>query len=346
MKKINKIILLQLYVSLSLTFIFLISSCHKDYIYISNEFGNTSVYNKSKNEVVFYKFIHVAKPPKSFGKSKTIFKKTAVYTYNIETKKLSQIHNFGELPTTKDNWIQGLSFQNDFLAFSIRPVSNWVYHKEYENALSGIFLYDLEKNSIQKIHSKGFNPSLSPDETKILYFTKEAEISLLSEEKISTKESKLVSDSLNHFTTFIWKDDYHVFLREPQELSWKLLDLEKLTIQSEEIDTELINIISLRELENLTSDIPFYDWGIKIDEIVPKSKKARIKDIITAYGNQNYRLAVLEEIKDELSKDEIRKILTEIGMHKENLSSYDRSRYDMSSNLVIEKLNFLLNDME
>ena len=330
---------------LSITF----TGCHKDYIYIADEFGHKNVYNNSKTEVAFYKFMHVAKPPKNFGTSKTIYKKTALYIYNIETEKLTEVYNFNNLPSGRDNWIHGLSYQDNLLAFSIRPISSWKYYKEYQEQFGGLFLYLKDKNQFQKINKNGFNPSISPDETNILYFTKDSENAVLWKNKFNSEKNgiKLISDSLNHYTKFIWTNDNEVYLKEPKDKTWKLMNLSKLSIDNyQNNDIVQTNEIDIKTLKELTKNISYKEWGIDINICVPKSEKARIKDIITGYGSQTYRMAILQEIQNNLTKQEIKDILTEIGMHKENLSSFERQKYDNTSESVIKQLNILSNQKE
>ena len=75
---------------------------------------------------------------------------------------------------------------------------------------------------------------------------------------------------------------------------------------------------------------------------VPKSKKARIRDLITGYGSETYRIAVLQQIEKELSIEETKMILDEIGMYIEDLSSYEKLKYENSSQILISNLKGII----
>ena len=82
---------------------------------------------------------------------------------------------------------------------------------------------------------------------------------------------------------------------------WKRLDLSNSEISESTGNQEISdNKVSNKELIELTEDISFQKWGIDINKHVPKSRKARIRDLITGYGSQTYRFAVLEEIESSL----------------------------------------------
>ena len=330
-----------LIISLSL-FVF-ITGCHKDYIYINNEFGRINAYNNSKTEVAFYKFIHIAKPPKNFGTQKTIFKKVALYTFNINTKELKEVFSFEDLPYGRDGVKQGISYRNNILAFSLKPISGWKYHTEFGERFSGIHLFFKDQGKIIRLNPEGFYPELSPDESKLLYFTKDSIRTVLWLSSINNeqKTNNIISDTLSQYTKFIWKSDNEIIFGN--EKNQKIIEISSLEITDvDTFDLMYKEKIDNKQLAKLTKDITYKEWGIDLNKSVPKSKKERINDIITEYGGPSYRMAVFQAIKEELTIKEIEIMLDELGMLRENLSSNDKQNPDQLLNILISQLKVLL----
>lgn len=323
---------------MSLILSLLFTGCHKDYIYINNKFGRINAYNSSKTEVAFYKFIHIAKPPKGFGYQKTIFKKVALYTFNLNTKELKEVFSFEDLPYGRDGVKQGISYRNNILAFSLKPISGWKYHTEFGERFSGIHLFYKDQEKRIRLNEDGFYPLLSPDENKLIYFTKDSVSTVLWLSSVNNepRSSKIISDTLSQYTKFIWKSDNELIFKNEKKM--KMIDLSSLEIT--EADTsDLIytdrDRISNKQLAELTKDFLYKDWGIDLNKSVPKSKKERINDIITGYSGPSYRMAVFQEIKGSLTVKEMKMMIDKLGRQK-----------GFTTKNIIEQLNILLDQKE
>ncbi|MCK5169854.1 MAG: hypothetical protein KAQ75_08240 [Bacteroidales bacterium] len=111
------------------------------------------------------------------------------------------------------------------------------------------------------------------------------------------------------------------------------------------IDKELIpkqNYVSITKIIELTNNISFNDWGLKLDEYWQRSHKEYINDIIILNGNLNYRRAIIEEVGQNLSSKEIKKIINKIDSHKNSLDSYKKTNYEFFSKETIDLLNDIL----
>lgn len=338
MKNIYKHLILIVLIILSAIF----SGCHKDYINITNEFGRHNTFNKSKTEIAFYKFIHISRPPKSFGTQKTIFRKTALFTYNLKTKELKEIFCYEGLPYGRDAVKQDISYQNNIIAFSLHPISNWKYKKNIEEKFSGIYLFYKDTENISRLNIDGRSPKLSPDERHISYLISDSVSTYIFVKSLKNNEQaiKIITDTLNTYKNYFWKSDNELILVNDTNI--KMIEIPSLKI-SEADSSDILNSdkITNKELTELTKDFTYKEWGIDINKHVPKSKKARINDITNAYGSSSYRMAVFQEIEESLTNKEIEMMSDELAELKENLSQYEKQRTDHIINVLITKLNDL-----
>lgn len=318
------------------------TGCHKDYINITNEFGRHNTFNKSKTEVAFYKFIHISRPPKSFGTQKTIFRKTALFTYNLKTKELKEIFSFDNFPYGRDAVIQEISYQNNIIAFSIHPHSNWKYKTGFKEKYSGIRLFYKDTDHTIRLIKDGRSPKLSPGERHISYLISDSVSTYVFVKSLKNNEQaiKIITDTLNTYKNFFWKSDNELILVNDTNI--KMIEIPSLKIS--EADSSYIihtDKITNKELKELTKDFTYKEWGIDINKHVPKSKKDRISDITRTYGSPSYRMAVFQEIEESLTNKEIEMMSDELAELKENLSQYEKQRTDHIINILITKLNDL-----
>ena len=111
------------------------------------------------------------------------------------------------------------------------------------------------------------------------------------------------------------------------------------------IDKELIpkqNYVSITKIIELTNNISFNDWGLKLDEYWQRSHKEYINDIIILNGNLNYRRAIIEEVGQNLSSKEIEKIINKIDRYKNSLDDYKKTNYEFFSKETVDLLKMLL----
>ncbi len=96
--------------------------------------------------------------------------------------------------------------------------------------------------------------------------------------------------------------------------------------------------VPVSEMKKLTAEVKYIDWGIMIDEISHAGKKQMIRDISELRGNQEYRNALIEVLVDELTKEEITEIISDINTYLNKLSDYDHLLNKDYAKITIERL--------
>lgn len=102
------------------------------------------------------------------------------------------------------------------------------------------------------------------------------------------------------------------------------------------------NDVSITEIIELTNNISFNDWGLKLDDYWQRSYKEYINDIIHLNGNLNYRRAIIEEIGQNISSKEIEEIINKIDRYKNSLDGYKQTNYEFFSKETVDLLNDIL----
>ncbi len=108
-----------------------------------------------------------------------------------------------------------------------------------------------------------------------------------------------------------------------------------LLIESEKCD--------LTSLGRLLSKVPLADWGLKLQEIYPKSDRKYIIETIHLYNTSSAtRRAVVEQIIAKKSKAKIESILKEMDDYKNSLEEPWKSIYEQKSKDIYEQIRALL----
>jgi hypothetical protein len=108
-----------------------------------------------------------------------------------------------------------------------------------------------------------------------------------------------------------------------------------LLIESEKCD--------LTSLGRLVSKVPLADWGLKLQEIYPKSDRQYIIETIHLYNTSSKtRRAVIEQIIATKSKAEIESILKEMDDYKNSLEEPWKTLHEIKSKDIYDQIKALL----
>lgn len=108
-----------------------------------------------------------------------------------------------------------------------------------------------------------------------------------------------------------------------------------LLIESEKCD--------LTSLARLVSKVPLADWGLKLQEIYPRSDRQYILETIHLYNiSSKTRRAVIEQIIATKSKAEIESILQEMDDYRNNLEEPWKTLHEIKSKDVYEQIRAFL----
>ena len=108
-----------------------------------------------------------------------------------------------------------------------------------------------------------------------------------------------------------------------------------LLIESEKCD--------LTSLGRLVSKVPLADWGLKLQEIYPKSDRQYIIETIHLYNTSSKtRRAVIEQIIATKSKAEIESILKEMDDYKNSFEEPWKTLHEIKSKDIYDQIKALL----
>ena len=332
---------------------------YKNSIYISEE-SRYGVYNQAKTEIVFYKFLKIFKPPKGLsrfpdgGTSKTIYKDVRLYHYNIQTNKLKTIFEYGNLPYNDLRWNKKITWQKDIIAFSIRAGHSWDWSiKNIRNTKSiaekfrGVFIYDIPNDKVSRLTTKGFDHYLSPDEKQLIYLISDSTTAQLWNINLGDGKKQLVKNFDNveeSPSKILWQDNNKEIYFNTKD-GWHKLNLNSKKItKAHSVEDKDKRTIGISKIKELTKNITYREWGVNLNEVCPKNKEERINDIVYKKGNKNYMKAILQEMGDDLSAEEIQDIINKINDHQNQLDDYiNKTNYRLfHSEEMIKQLNELL----
>ncbi len=335
---------------------FIFTGCYEDYIVIHSNFKSGRI-SQDSIQIFFFHSLEVGQPPKGIsrfpdgGTQKIIFKNASLYSYNTENQMLEKIFDFGNLPF--GSWTYNLSLQNNSLIFGVCPLAGWdwrikhstkseVFKNLYDKYM-GIYKYDFESKKLEHFVYDGHCQELSNNENQIIYLKRDSLGVEIWHLMIAENKNQIIK-KLETNTAFIpiyWINNDKVAYRANNILN--LFDLE--TGEISLIDKELIpkqNDVSITEIIELTNNISFNNWGLKLDDYWQRSHKEYINDIIHLNGNLNYRRAIIEEVGQNLSSKEIEKIINKIDRYKNSLDDYKKTNYEFFSKETVDLLNDLL----
>ena len=147
-----------------------------------------------------------------------------------------------------------------------------------------------------------------------------------------------------YFAKAKYLDKSNILILKSPEICIKL-NIE--TGQSEEVSfkkaKEQFEKRASDKVAELVANLLYKKLGIDINKYCQKSKRQWRKDIIELKGNNfGYRKAVLEELNNDMSKKDLRVLLKEMANYKEQLTSYEKLKYELPSKKTIDFINILI----
>jgi hypothetical protein len=317
------------------------------------------VYNRAKTEIAFYQFLSAGKPPKGIsrfpdgGSHDVLFKNVTLYRYNLETGTLNTVFRFGNIPSNAGSWREKISWQQDRIAFSLSPVSTWEWMIEHTTNLqyaslfekyNGIFIYNMETDSVVHIPGNGFEPALSPDESQMAYLKSDStKIELWNMNLVSGQDQtvRVLSSADEYPPALFWKDEKSIWIITGKEN--RLLNMASGDLIAPQEEWEMhLRKVGQGEISELMESVSFSEWGLDLAKVWPRNRKEYIRDIVLLHGNLNYRKAIIEEIGDDLEARDIEKILDQMTDYQNSLDGADKMNYEIFSEETKDLLKKLL----
>ncbi|HAF28432.1 MAG TPA: hypothetical protein DCG75_05225 [Bacteroidales bacterium] len=321
-----------------------LSGCYEDYLIISSDFKSGLITSDS-SQIFFFHHLRAGQPPKGIsrfpdgGVHKRIYENLSLYSFDIPTKSLVKIYDFGDIPFGSK--LEYISLQNERIAFSVSPLMGWDWVKKQKtdsvfynifDKYGGFYEYNLNTKNTERIFTDGFYPTLSPDYKRILYLKRDSlNLSIWCFLKEDQHEELLINLNIDlPVISTLWRDNNSFYYSFDKKIF--LFDLTSQT--SLECDTKVCfipNKLSIQEIKKLTKECTFKDWGFDLSEYFPKTKKEFINDIVVLNGNLNYRKAILEKFGNDLNNEEIGKIIKDMDSYQKKLEGYKQTEYGIYS---------------
>ena len=325
------------------------ASCYKDYVNFSIDY-NAATYNADSTELAFFRFVQISQPAKGItafpdgGRPKVLYKDISLLHYKIGDDQLYNIFNFGSLPYNKTRWENQASFENDYIAFSIRPLGGWdkEINKsptiiELEKKLKGVFVFNTTNSKLVKYFDFGFHPVFSPNTVHLAFLKEQKDTIQIILADNQTNEKVLVSSSKINKHSLQWLNNSEIAFRTNAGGHRVNINTNKKTSGRKD-SIEIVKSVSPQIIKQLLAKMPFKNQHIPLNIIEAKSKKNLTTELIELKGSYYYRKAIIEFLEKDLSTKEIRKILERIENHKNSLTNYDRVVYEAAMKETSEQL--------
>ncbi|MBA7477457.1 MAG: hypothetical protein GH155_05660 [Spirochaeta sp.] len=333
----------------------LTGGCYAEIPFVGNRISAAG-FNTNKSKAVFLSDAQVSKKARAIsafpdgGIPKILFRKSALYLYDMQGDKLQEIFTYS---SNVRGFNSRVSFVNGKAAFSIRPKPGWDYElkhgldRDIIDNYRGIFIYDLAKNEITRLTQKGIEPYLSPDGKYLLYFVQGSDYTNVRTIELANNNNRLLKkyDRFNYFFARAkFLDNSNILILKSPETC---IRLNIATGESEELSFSKAKEQFEKEYPDDPADfleyLPFKAIGIDINEYCHKNRKQWLKDIIEMKGdNFGYRRAVLEELYNTMDKNDLQTLLNRMDNYKEQLSSYEKLKYEVYSKKTIDFINYLI----
>lgn len=326
----------------------LLYSCYSDGIRIKESISKSG-YNPDHDQVAFFKYFSVYRPPKGItkfpdgGTPKYLFKNTSLYRYDLTDSLLQKVYDFGELPYNDSRWKTDLSFGKSKIAFSILPTmgweaelkSQWGTRKLYDS-FSGIFVYDLLADTTGRICNYGFNPILSPDEDKVLFFKRDSTTTNIIAFNFNDGSFKTIYNSADISRFARWQNSRFIISFQHGRRECLQFDLQEQKSRIIDMGNKFIPGTGAGDVAMLTKDISYSMWGVDIRKYSPRSKSKIMREITMLKGNENYRRALLEEFDSEFDYEDLSAMLDKFESNEENLKGYEKDKFERYSRSTIK----------
>ncbi|HSH52634.1 MAG TPA: hypothetical protein VK982_12995 [Bacteroidales bacterium] len=321
--------------------LFLLTGCYSGHLMLIPNYS-PGVYTNQRT-IIFYYSLQASHPPKGIsrfpdgGRHKKIYKNFSLYEFDTINKKIHQIHDFGKM--TSSSWHSHLSLENNKLLFSIIPVMGrqWLTEpdtesEKFNNPRVGFYLYDLKTKEIKQLPYDGYDPILSPDLQQVIYKQRTGDTVSIWHLQLETRENKqiVLVDSIFVFSPLFWTNNNQpgIYIKnKPYSIN---LETGKISALRKEINYRR-DKATITEIKRLTHELSFKEWGFELSEYYAKNKHHYISDIIHLHGNFNFRKAIIEELKEDLTKNEIVKILEKMNKYALSLPEFEKRKYTFYS---------------
>ncbi len=221
-------------ISLFLTTIFIFfMGCYSNTPSINTSFKGVSQ-SPDKTQIVFYFGISAylrAEGITAFpdgGIPKYVLTKNGAYIYDLKTKKLQEIIDYGhETFLFRNNPIATTIFKEKYIILSFQAYSH-THKKGSVSEKVGIFKYDLITKKFTNILPEGFKPVLSPDENKILYICikKDYKRELHLYDLITKQDEKIPAEFIHSGFPVKWLDDENfIYSSSAKKGIWKIMNI-------------------------------------------------------------------------------------------------------------------------
>jgi len=328
--------------------LFLLTGCYYDYLILSPDYSS-GVYT-NHGTIIFYYSLFAGHPPKGIsrfpdgGIHKAVYSNFSLYEFDTIHKKINKIYDFGKM--TSSGWHAHLSLENNILLFNIIPISwrQWVTEPDtvttkYNNPRVGFYLYDLKSKELKKLPFNGYDPTLSPDLQQIVYKKRAGDSVSIWNLQLKTCENKqiVLVDTLSVFSPLFWINNNQPGIRIRNKQYTIDLNNGNINPVQKEIDYDK-NKATATEINNLTHELSFKEWGFELSKHYPGNKRQYIADIVLLNGNLNFRKAIIEELAKDLTITELENIIETMDHYAESLSEFEKTPYIFSSKKTKELL--------
>lgn len=334
----------------------ILEGCYSEEVLITEK-SSHGTFGPDDHTILFFKTVKAFHESKGLarlpdgGPIDIIYYDVSLYSYDTISSYLKKITSLGELMGWPSQWKSRLSSGDQTISFSLQYLSPGLGTiAETSEFQPGIYYISENSRKLQRFSKEGEKVDVSPDGKKICYFSERDSVSEIKIAGLTTKNVRKIKLPENIELAFLeWDKTGENLLLYTGYKDKKGFGVEKLDIENETITSTSFPYkkhwgqeVLISDVKRHTTGITFKDWGLDISRIVPKSKKKYIKDLVNMKGNNNYRTAVLNEIKDELDNEDISEILDKIETQKERLDGYSLVRFENNSEKIVKLLEDLL----
>ncbi len=330
------------------------TSCHHDYLVISSDY-KSPVITSDSSKVFFFHFLKAGQPPKGIsrlpdgGRHKVIYDNVSLYRFDLKSKQLDKIKDFGSVPFLS---IEHIAVQENNILFSLSPLMGWHWIKEHksDSALTAIFdqyvgfyKYNFTTRKLNRFVYNGFYPEISQDENQIIYLKRDTtSLSIWHLDVNQDINQQIITiNSDAPFKPIKWKTE--LIINYTFDNTIYEYNLQNQTSRKVDYDVNFYpSKIPIREVIEFTANISYQEWGFDLEKYWNKNAKILIQDIIELNGNFNYRKAIIQSISQKLSKQDIESVLRKMDNYQNSLEGLEKTEYKIYSKETKELLKSYL----
>ncbi len=322
--------------------------------------------NGSVAKTIFKKDYILLSFQRSFEKENTSENKVGIFKYYISDKRIEKVLPYGYMPVLSpdENKILYICIKKDYkrelhlydlitkkdekipaeFIYQWSPVK-WLDNNNFlycRDAKKGIWEnMNIKTKKIIPAIPNGIIYSVSPDKKYLLYYAY----------KLNATKNMYLYDTITKKSTFI----VNYLSREDYPVSWT--DNENFEYCKQFIDNgyakindwESYNVITKKGKKIKPKDIPTSafnisslppsKFGIKLQDIIKKSKSGYTKDVIQLKGSYAYRTLIIDYFQKKYGNRILKKMLDKINKHKEQLEGNEKSNFIRYSKDTVNYIN-------